>query len=325
MVKQLELTSKVMESQFGHRLDRALTKLFPSYSRSIIKKLILDERIKINGKIIVKPQKKVVGGEEIIINTVIQNNSPKIQNIPLNIVYEDSDILVINKQSNFVVHPGAGNPDGTMLNALLYYYPAIINVPRAGIVHRLDKNTTGLMVVAKTIIAHINLVKALKNFEITREYEAIAIGRIIVDGIISHPISRHSIKRTQMTVNPIGRSAITYYRILEQFGMHTRLRLRLKTGRTHQIRVHLAHIGYPLVGDCIYFCNPRIPRGVSKNIMPYLVNFKRQALHSIILRLNHPITGIKMEWFAPLPHDMLELTRALRADTVSSQDKIMEK
>ena len=174
------------------------------------------------------------------------------QDIALDIVYEDSDILVINKPRDLVVHPGAGNPDGTVLNALLHHYPEIADVPRAGIVHRLDKDTTGLMVVAKTVPAQTRLVEALQAREITREYEAVAIGTMTAGGTVEEPIARHSTKRTHMAVHPMGKPAVTHYRIMEHFRAHTRLRLRLETGRTHQIRVHMAYISHPLVGDPLY-------------------------------------------------------------------------
>ncbi|MCR3756062.1 MAG: 23S rRNA pseudouridine(1911/1915/1917) synthase [Sodalis sp. Psp] len=231
----------------------------------------------------------------------------------MNIVYEDDDIVVINKPRGLVVHPGAGKADGTVLNALLYYFPPIADVPRAGIIHRLDKDTTGLMVVAKTVPAHIRLVESLQARKITREYEAVAIGTMIASGTVEQPISRHSTKRMHMTVHPMGKPAVTHYRIMEHFRSHTRLRLRLETGRTHQIRVHMAHINHPLVGDPLYSKHQRLSKGASK--AKVWCRFSRQALHATLLRLYHPITETEMEWRAPLPQDMMELIAALQADT----------
>ncbi len=323
MAQQVELTATVAETQLGQRLDQALAELFPDYSRSRIKEWILEDRVTVNGKISSKPKEKVLGGEEIAINAQIEEEARWLpQDIALEIVYEDSDILVINKPRDLVVHPGAGNPDGTVLNALLHYYPEIIDVPRCGIVHRLDKDTTGLMVVAKTVPAQTHLVDALQRREITREYEAVAIGNMTAGGTVNQPISRHSTKRTHMAVHPMGKPATTHYRIMEHFRAHTRLRLRLETGRTHQIRVHMAHIDHPLVGDQLYGGRPRPPKGASENFIHQLRTFDRQALHATMLRLFHPVTGIQMEWHAPLPQDMVDLISALKTDTEEFKDQM---
>ena len=219
-------------------------------------------------------------------------------------------------------HPGGGNPDGPVLNALLYHYPPMADVPRAGIVHRLDKATTGLMVVAKTVPAQTHLVETLQLREITREYEAVAIGTMTAGGTVNEPMARHSTKRTHMAVHPMGKPATTHYRIMEHFRAHTRLRLRLETGRTHQIRVHMAHINHPLVGDPLYGGRPRPPKGASDAFIAALRGFDRQALHATMLRLYHPITGIEMEWHAPLPQDMVDLIDALKADTHEFRDQM---
>lgn len=323
MVQQVQLTAMVAESQLGQRLDQAMAKLFPDYSRSRIKEWILDDQVQVNGKTANKPKEKVFGGEIVTITAQIKE-APRWepQDIPLNVIYEDRDILVINKQRDLVVHPGAGNSDGTVLNALLHYYPKIADVPRAGIVHRLDKDTTGLMVVAKTIPAQTRLVEALQKREITREYEAVAIGTMTASGTVNEPISRHSTKRTHMVVYPMGKPAVTHYCILEHFRAHTRLRLRLETGRTHQIRVHMSHINHPLVGDLLYGGRPRSPKGVSEAFISTLRSFDRQALHATMLRLYHPISGIQMECHAPLPQDMVDLITALNADTEEFKDKM---
>lgn len=323
MAQQVQLSATVAESQLGQRLDQALAELFPDYSRSRIKEWILEDRVTVDGKTINKPKEKVLGGELVAIDAQIEEDARWApQDIPLDIVYEDNDILVINKPRGLVVHPGAGNPDGTILNALLYYYPEIMDVPRAGIVHRLDKDTTGLMVVAKTVPAQTRLVEALQAREITREYEAVAIGNMTAGGRVDEPISRHSTKRTHMAVHPMGKPATTHYRIMEHFRAHTRLRLRLETGRTHQIRVHMSHINHSLVGDQLYGGRPRPPRGASDSFISILRGFDRQALHATMLRLYHPISGIQMEWHAALPEDMVELINALKADTEEFKDQM---
>lgn len=321
MAQEIQLTATINESQLGQRLDQALAELFPDYSRSRIKEWILDDRVQVNGRLVNKPKEKMLGGEQISIDALIDEDMRfEPQNLPLNIVYEDDDILVINKPRDFVVHPGAGNPDGTVLNALLYHYPDIADVPRAGIVHRLDKDTTGLMVVAKTVPAQTRLVESLQLREITREYEAVANGRMTAGGKVEEPISRHPTKRTHMAVNPMGKPAVTHYRVMEHFRAHTRLRLRLETGRTHQIRVHMAHINHPLVGDQLYGGRPRPLKGASDEFRDALREFDRQALHATMLRLYHPITGIQMEWHAPVPDDMVKLIEVLKADAQEHQD-----
>ncbi|EOX8040554.1 23S rRNA pseudouridine(1911/1915/1917) synthase RluD [Proteus mirabilis] len=323
MSQQIRLNATVADSQLGQRLDQALAELFPDYSRSRIKEWILDNRVQVNDKIINKPKEKMLGGEKIEVDALIEEDVRwEPQNIPLNIVYEDDDILVINKPRDLVVHPGAGNPDGTVLNALLYRYPEIVNVPRAGIVHRLDKDTTGLMVVAKTVPAQTHLVEALQRREITREYEAVATGRMTAGGLVNEPISRNPTKRTHMAVHPMGKPAVTHYRVMEHFRAHTRLRLRLETGRTHQIRVHMAHIHHPLIGDQLYGGRPRPLKGASEEFRETLRRFDRQALHATMLRLYHPITGIEMEWHAPLPDDMVELIRVLKVDAEQFKDEM---
>ncbi|HEY0211966.1 23S rRNA pseudouridine(1911/1915/1917) synthase RluD [Acerihabitans sp.] len=321
MAQQLLLTGVVNESQLGQRLDQALAEMFPDYSRSRIKVWILDGLVQVNGVVLATPKEKVLGGENIEINAVLEEDTRwAAQDIALNIVYEDDDIMVLNKPRDLVVHPGAGNADGTILNALLHYYPPIAEVPRAGIVHRLDKDTTGLMVVAKTVPAQTRLVESLQAREITREYEAVAIGNMTAGGTVEQPISRHPSKRTLMAVSPMGKPAVTHYRIMEHFRVHTRLRLRLETGRTHQIRVHMAHINHPLVGDPLYGGRPRPPKGASDAFVGLLRGFDRQALHATMLRLYHPITSIEMEWHAPLPQDMVELIAAMQADVAMANE-----
>ncbi|MDO4627002.1 MAG: 23S rRNA pseudouridine(1911/1915/1917) synthase RluD [Pasteurellaceae bacterium] len=320
---QITLSAEIQPAQMGQRLDQTLAELFPDYSRSRLKTWIEDNLVQLNGVVQNIPRSKVYGGEQVsIIVDVEDENRFEPENIPLNIVYEDDDILVINKPKNLVVHPGAGNPKGTVLNALLYHYPQIAEVPRAGIVHRLDKDTTGLMVVAKTIPAQTQLVRALQKRRITREYEAIAFGIMTQGGTVDEPMARHSTKRTQMAVHPMGKPAVTHYRIMERFRNYTRLRLRLETGRTHQIRVHMAYIAHPLLGDQTYGGRPRPPKNASEEFMQVLRHFQRQALHAIMLRLEHPITGELMEWHAPLPDDFVELVQALKADYLLHKNEL---
>ncbi|WP_118845743.1 23S rRNA pseudouridine(1911/1915/1917) synthase RluD [Haemophilus haemolyticus] len=320
---QITLSAEVQPEQMGQRLDQTLAELFPEYSRSRLKTWIEADLVKLNDRITNIPREKVLGGEKIEITVEVEDETRfEPENIPLNIVYEDDDIIVINKPKDLVVHPGAGNPNGTVLNALLYHYPPIAEVPRAGIVHRLDKDTTGLMVVAKTIPAQTKLVRDLQKRKITREYEAVASGIMTKGGTVDQPMARHATKRTLMAVHPMGKPAVTHYRIMENYRNYTRLRLRLETGRTHQIRVHMAHIAHPLLGDQTYGGRPRPPKNASEDFMEVLRNFKRQALHAIMLRLAHPITGEMMEWYAPLPDDFVELLNALKADYLEHQDEL---
>lgn len=320
---QITLTAEVQPEQMGQRLDQILAELFPDYSRSRLKTWIEADLVQINGKILNVPRTKMLGGEQVEITVEVEDETHYTpENLPLNIVYEDEHILVINKPKDFVVHPGAGNPSGTVLNALLYHYPNIAEVPRAGIVHRLDKDTTGLMVVAKTIPAQTQLVRDLQKRKITREYEAVAFGVMTKGGKVDQPMARHPTKRTAMAVHPLGKPAVTHYRIMEHFRNYTRLRLRLETGRTHQIRVHMAHIAHPLLGDQTYGGRPRPPKNASEQFSETLRNFQRQALHAIMLRLEHPITGELMEWHAPLPEDFVELIKALKEDYQLHKDEL---
>ncbi len=316
MAQQIELTNTIKDSQLGQRLDQAIAELFADFSRSRLKEWLLEGKVQVDGEVIKKPRTKVMGGEVITLQAELEDEERwEAQDIPLDIVYEDDDIIVINKPRDFVVHPGAGTPDGTVLNALLHHYPAIAEVPRAGIVHRLDKDTTGLMVVAKTVPAQTRLVRALQKRNITREYEAIAIGRMTAGGKVEQPIGRHSTKRTLMAVSPMGKPAVTHYRVAEHFREHTRIRLRLETGRTHQIRVHMAYLQHPLLGDTAYGGRARIPSGATQELAEKIRSFDRQALHAVMLRFEHPVTGEQLEFHADVPDDMVEMAEALRQDT----------
>ena len=313
--EKVQLQANVPENLFGKRLDQALAEMFPDYSRSRIKEWILADFVKVDGQILNKPREKLIGEELIEIEAKIETQvQHKGQDIDLNIVFEDEHILVINKPMNLVVHPGAGNSDGTVLNALLNHAPEITNVPRAGIVHRLDKDTTGLMVVAKTIPAQTHLVEQLQAREISREYEAVVVGTMVAGGTVDEPIGRHPTKRTSMAVRESGKPAMTHYRVKEKFRAHTYIRLKLESGRTHQIRVHMSHLRYPLVGDQAYGGRPRPPKACNENMVNMLRMFRRQALHAIQLELTHPVTGEWLSWQAELPEDFVELLDVLRED-----------
>ncbi|MGO2089996.1 MAG: 23S rRNA pseudouridine(1911/1915/1917) synthase RluD [Oceanisphaera sp.] len=324
MSQQIELNGTVADHQFGQRLDQTLAEMFPDYSRTRIKTWIQQDQVRLDGEIANKPRAKVVMGQQVVIHAELEDDVRfEPENIPLNIVYEDDDIIVINKPAGLVVHPGAGTPGGTLLNGLLHYCPSIAEVPRAGIVHRLDKDTTGLMVVAKTIPAQTHLVTALQARDITREYEAVAIGHMTSGGMVEANIGRHPTQRILMAVTPSGKPAVTHYRVMEKFRAHTRLRLRLESGRTHQIRVHMSHLQHPLVGDPTYGGRLKLPRGATPELRDFLRNFRRQALHAVMLRLAHPITGEIMEWQAPLPGDFVELIELLQADTADNPNDLV--
>ncbi|MDN7125068.1 23S rRNA pseudouridine(1911/1915/1917) synthase RluD [Pseudidiomarina terrestris] len=322
MSEHIQLTGTVPASCNGKRLDQTLAELFPDYSRSRLKTWITEGCVVVDEKKVDKPRERVITGMVVEVNAeIVEEQRFAAQPMPLNIVYEDDDILVINKPHGLVVHPGAGTPDGTLLNALLHHFPAIDQVPRAGIIHRLDKDTTGLMVVAKTIPAQTHLVAAMQEREITREYEAVCNGPMTAGGHVDEPIGRHPTKRTHMAVVATGKPAVTHYRVAERFRNHTHLRLRLETGRTHQIRVHMAHLRHPLVGDHTYGGRPRPPQNASPELLEFLRGFRRQALHAARLSLHHPISGEWMSWDAPTPKDFLELLTMLRADRKAHPDE----
>ncbi|MFQ6370913.1 23S rRNA pseudouridine(1911/1915/1917) synthase RluD [Shewanella sp. YIC-542] len=324
MTQEINLKSEISATQTGQRLDQTVAELFPDYSRTRIKEWILAGNVRIDDEVVSRPREKVLESQIVEINATIEEETKaEAQAIDLNIVYEDDHIIIINKQAGLVVHPGAGNSDGTLLNALLHHCPEIEHVPRAGIVHRLDKDTTGLMVVAKTVEAQTHLVASLQAREITREYEAIVIGTMTAGGTVDEPIGRHATKRTHMAVIHSGRPAVTHYRVAEKFRAHTRLRLRLETGRTHQIRVHMAYIGHVLVGDPVYGGRPRPPKAASAEFIETLKGFKRQALHAVRLELAHPYTCEVMSWQAPVPDDMVQLTKALRKDTEAHPEDML--
>ncbi|MDX1454429.1 MAG: 23S rRNA pseudouridine(1911/1915/1917) synthase RluD [Gammaproteobacteria bacterium] len=299
----------------GQRLDQALARLLPDYSRSRIKQWIDAGRLTLDGRI-PKPRDAVRGGEQWVLEAEAENEVPlKPEAIPLDIVFEDDALLIINKAAGMVVHPGAGNPDNTLQNALLHHAPELANVPRAGIVHRLDKETSGLLVIAKTLAAHTALVAALAERDISREYEAVCVGVMTAGGTVDAAIGRHPVDRKRQAIRPTGgREAVTHFRVMQRYRAHTHVAVKLETGRTHQIRVHMAHIRYPLVGDPVYGRRLVLPKGASEETRNVLQGFKRQALHARRLGLAHPVTGEALQFEAPLPDDFQRLLQVLAAD-----------
>lgn len=298
----------------GNRLDQIAAHVFPDYSRERLKDWIKDGSLTVNGAS-AKPKDRLLGGEQLRLAAELAvETTDQPEDIPLTIVYEDESLLVIDKPAGLVVHPGAGNPGGTLLNALLSHCPELELLPRAGIVHRIDKETSGLLVVAKTLLAHTDLVAQLAEKSVYREYEAVAVGVLTSGGTVNAAIDRHPQDRVRMAVVEDGKPAVTHYRVLERFRGHTHLRLQLETGRTHQIRVHMLHIKHPLVGDPVYGGRMRLPKGATPELIAAVQNFPRQALHARRLGLQHPETGTPMQWESPLPADMVELLEVLKRD-----------
>jgi 23S rRNA pseudouridine1911/1915/1917 synthase len=309
------LTAEVSSTQAGVRLDQALAQLFPQYSRSRLTAWIREGRVLVDGKTM-KPKSLVLGGESIELTPVVEaNERVEPEPIDLDIHYEDEAILIINKPAGLVVHPAAGNWQGTLQNGLLHYDPSLSRVPRAGIVHRLDKQTSGLMVVARTLEAHTQLVEQLQQRSVRREYLALVQGELIAGGTVNQPIGRHPVDRKRMAVVNNGKEAITHYRIEERFHGYTLLRVSLETGRTHQIRVHMAHIQNPLLGDPVYGGRLRLPAGISEKTRETIQSFNRQALHATRLGLIHPVSQEEVTWEAAPPEDMQVLLAQLRTES----------
>jgi 23S rRNA pseudouridine1911/1915/1917 synthase len=301
----------IPETLRGQRLDRALAQLLPEYSRSRLKDWINGGQVRVDGERS-QPKTPVQGGEKVRLDAQLEAEGTVVaEDISLDIVYEDSDLVVLNKPAGLVVHPGAGNRDGTLLSGLLYAYPELDELPRAGIVHRLDKDTSGLLVVARSLAAHTALVRDLQAREITREYRAVCLGSLTAGGRIDQPIGRHPVHRTRMAVTPRGRPAVTHYRVLQRFTAHSFIALRLESGRTHQIRVHMAHIRHPLFGDTTYGGRRGLPPGVSESARLVLQGFGRQALHASQLAFLHPVDRRPLAFHASLPPDMAALLAAL--------------
>jgi 23S rRNA pseudouridine1911/1915/1917 synthase len=303
----------------GRRFDQTVAEMFPDYSRSRLTAWIKDGKLLLDGAR-AAPRQLVRGGEKVELEAELENEvHAQAEDIALDIRFEDDDLMVVDKPMGLVVHPGAGNPTGTMLNALLHHNPGLAELPRGGIVHRLDKDTAGLMVVAKTLAAHTRLVEMLSLHEVRRQYEAVVLGTMVAGGTVDQPIGRHQHDRLKQGVRDVidgGKEAVTHYRVRERFRAHCLIQCNLETGRTHQIRVHMAHIGHPLVGDQLYGNGLRLPRGASQELIDALRGFRRQALHAEKLGFDHPITGEYLEFDSPRPADQDALIEALRADTV---------
>jgi 23S rRNA pseudouridine1911/1915/1917 synthase len=298
----------------GRRLDQALAALLPQYSRTRIQRWIEEGAVRVNG-LAPRARDVVVGGEAATVEArQADETSVAAEKLPLDIVHQDAAIIVIDKPPGVVVHPGAGNREHTLQNALLAHDPKLRRVPRAGLVHRIDKDTSGLLVVARTVEAQTALVAALAAHEVEREYLALCTGAMTGGATVDEPIGRHRTQRIKMAVRSDGRAAVTHYRIEKRFRAHTLARVRLETGRTHQIRVHLAHVGYPIVGDPVYGGRRRLPAGATPELVAALAGFRRQALHAARLEFVHPKSGKQASFEAPLPQDFRQLLGVLERD-----------
>jgi 23S rRNA pseudouridine1911/1915/1917 synthase len=311
------LQAEVPFSASGRRFDAVLAEMFPEFSRSRLADWIKSGAATLNGKQL-KPKDAVRGGEKVLLRverSVETQAAP--ENIPLEIIYDDDDVLVINKSAGLVVHPGAGNSSGTLVNALLHHNPALAELPRAGIVHRLDKDTSGLMVVAKSLRAHTSLVEQLSNRDVHRQYLAVVVGPMVAGSTVNAPIDRHPTDRLRQAVvrEGSGKEAVTHYRVREKFRAHTLVECRLETGRTHQIRVHMAHIRHNIIGDPLYGGSFKLPKAATDELVEVLRGFKRQALHAEKLEFVHPADHKTLSFSAPMPSDMQQLIAALREDT----------
>jgi 23S rRNA pseudouridine1911/1915/1917 synthase len=314
MSKKITLKHTIPIPFNGLRLDQALAKLFTDYSRVRFKGWIETGSVTLDGQVMTQVRHKVQGGEQVALDATLEiKTSDQAQAIELDVIYEDDDLLAVNKPAGMVVHPAAGHADNTLLNALLHHAPCLEKLPRAGIIHRIDKDTTGLLVVAKSLPAHTSLVTQLKNRDIHREYRAIVNGVMTRGGTVDAPIARHPRARQRMAVVQSGKPAVSHYRVMERFAGHTLIKVVLDTGRTHQIRVHMTHIGYPLMGDPVYGGRLKLPKGTTPASTDALKNFKRQALHATQLELKHPVSGELMVWQCEMPEDMQIVLDALSA------------
>jgi len=305
----------VPDTAAGRRFDAVLAELFPEYSRSKLTEWIKSGDVLLDG-VTVRGRDPVRGGEVATLNAVLETQThAEPEDIPLDVLFEDEHLLVINKPVGLVVHPGAGNSSGTLVNALLFRDPSVAALPRAGIVHRLDKDTSGVMGIARTLQAQTALVEQLSARQVHRQYLAVVVGALVAGGTADAPIDRHPRDRLKMGVREDGKEAITHYRLRERFRAHTALECRLETGRTHQIRVHMAHLRHAIVGDQLYGGALKLPKGASDELVAALRGFKRQALHAETLEFVHPITGETVRNTAPPPEDMLQLLKALREDS----------
>lgn len=312
---QIELNFDVPDEQAGKRLDQAVCAICSDYSRAQWQQWIKAGDVTVNGEIVNKTRHKVMPGDEIKVDTTLaEQGSWEAQPIPLNIAFEDEHLLIINKPAGLVVHPGAGNPDKTLVNALRHYDETLVHIPRAGIIHRLDKDTSGLLIVARTLESHHALTQALAERDIKREYQAIIHGALISGGTVEAAIDRHPTHRIKMAVRPNGREAVTHYRLIEKFPHFTHIKCELESGRTHQIRVHMAHISHPLVGDSVYGYGNNIPGKLGDTLRTIARTFPRQALHAWRLTLDHPINHSPLEIEAPCPDDMMALLNDIRSN-----------
>lgn len=301
----------VPPDMFGLRVDQIASQLFADFSREQIKTWIKSGELTVNGATI-KAKQRLKGHESIKIDARIEEHSEDLpEDIPLTIIYEDDTVLVINKPAGLVVHPGAGNRTGTLVNGLLFYDASLATLPRAGLVHRIDKDTTGLLVIAKNSLAQQHLSAQLQEKSVFRHYLCVVVGEIIQNGMVDAPIKRHPQERTKMSVQTGGRDAISHYEVQQKLPGYTMLSVALETGRTHQIRVHMAHIGHPLVGDPTYGGRKQLSAKVSENAKKFIMNFNRQALHAYELGFIHPKTGEEMLFEAPVPADMVDLIELL--------------
>lgn len=320
MAEKYRREALIPQELAGYRLDQAVTKIFGDYSRTMLKTWILEGKLLVNDHRM-RPRDAVAGGERVALWVEPKPEAAwQPQAIALDILYEDEDVIVLNKPAGLVVHPGAGNQESTLVNALLNHEPNLAALPRAGIVHRIDKDTSGILVVARSLRAHAHLVKQLQTRTLEREYQAIVHGVVVAGGRVDAPIGRHPLHRTRMAVVASGKEAVTHYRVIRRFHAHTHLQLKLETGRTHQVRVHMAYLHHPLVGDPVYGRRLHIPAGASPKLAEALRRFKRQALHASRLRLIHPTSGTPMEWFVPLPEDMDTLLKALAEDAETAKN-----
>lgn len=318
--EQETVTAVIPPELAGERFDKAVARLFPDFSRTVLQRWLKQGQILLEGQC--PRQRDIVVGGELVELQVVSEGVPtwNAEDIPLCVVFEDADLLVINKPAGLVVHPGAGNRNGTLANALLAHCPGNAALPRAGIVHRLDKDTSGLLVVAKSEHCRRELIRALERREISRRYVALVSGGVITGGTIDAPIGRHPRDRLRFAVTSRGKRAITHYRVQARFHHHTWLSVDLETGRTHQIRVHLQHLGFPIVGDPLYGGRLKVPPGATQDLINGLRGMKRQALHATRLRLTHPTSGKSLTWEAALPEDLLNLLTLLEPTKTFSAD-----
>ena len=316
MNELIQIDTVIPEEMSGKRLDQALAKLLPEHSRARLQGWIRDGYVLIDKKLM-RPRDKIQGGEQVEIQAEIEVQiSASPENIPLQIVFEDEYLIIINKPAGLIVHPGAGNPQHTLMNALLHHDQKFEQVPRAGIVHRLDKGTSGLLVIARTPQSHTSLVKQLQTRDMHREYVTIVSGTMTAGGTIDQPIGRHPKHRTRMAIVKNGRTAITHYRIIRKYRHHTQLQVNLETGRTHQIRVHMTWHHHPIIGDPVYGTKKQLVKGMDSNLANIVTAFPRQALHARAIQLLHPHSDELMTWEAPIPEDITALIDSLELDAI---------